>query len=158
MKKLGIMTALLLSAGSAFAGDFEAAQNAGFDSTKGPATLIALVLTIIGAGVWWLWKNWNRTKLPLAISAIAVATMLSLQADVDTISGYGYNNNMWSRFTSWFGGFWTSQFSWENGTASFGKFTPVPSAPPNYGWDGGRDGKDGGQRGGNGSTPPRQQN
>ncbi len=117
----------LLSAGSAFAGDLESAQNAGFDSTKGPATVIALVLTIIGAGIWWLWKN--RTKLPLAISAIVVATMLSLHAD----EGYNWTasgSNMFNRFGSWFSSFWTSQFSWNNVTGSFGGFTPVPSAAP----------------------------
>lgn len=150
MKKLITMTALLLTAGSAFAGDFEAAQNAGFDSTKGPATVIALVLTSIGAGVWWLWKNHKRTKLPLAISTIVIATMLSLHAD----DGYNWTaagSNMFSRFGSWFGSFWTSHFEWGNMAPFNGgaNFTPVPSVPP----------KDDGRAGsGNGATPPRQQN
>jgi hypothetical protein len=152
MRKLAIIIALpLITASSAFAGDFAQA----YDASKGPSTLIAAIiaLAIMIAGPIILVMRDKGKRLPLATIATVIAMMLASANAGDFAnaadSGYGPSNNMWNRFGSWFGSFWTSHFSWENVTESFGKFTPVPSAPPSCG---------DGRCGGNGASPPRQQN
>jgi hypothetical protein len=151
MRKLAIIIALpLITASSAFAGDFAQA----YDASKGPSTLIAAIIAfaIMIVGPIILVMRDKGKRLPLATIATVIAMMLASANAGDFAnaadSGYGLNSRM-TGFTRWFSSFWTSHFSGENVTQSFGGFTPVPSATPSCG---------DGRCGGNGASPPRQQN